>query len=95
MDLEGSMFEEREHYREEWRLNVASLDEDIRTSDQAAIGFAHLGLKSALMLNGGALVALPAFTALFSIDVVDSENGLVVAIIFFVLGLIAGWYLHC
>ena len=52
----------RDHRRlmlEEWRLNVQTTIEASRAMESHAVEYAQIGLKSAFLVNAGALVALP------------------------------------
>lgn len=84
-----------EHWRnrelldlEHWRANVGSVDDDRRLADSTAAQLAQMTLKSGFLLNGGALIAVPAFLALFEERAPGLVSQLAFAIGIFVLGLI-------
>ncbi|MET0105680.1 MAG: hypothetical protein ABW072_11125 [Sedimenticola sp.] len=83
--------ENRKEYVEEWKLNVFRFDEDIRSSTEGAVEFAQQGIRSGLMLNGGALVAVPAIIALFAVDVSQVASGIILSGVLFVIGLLLSW----
>ncbi|MCH9052631.1 MAG: hypothetical protein IIA72_16415 [Proteobacteria bacterium] len=79
--------ERRLAFLEEWRTNLTPIQESIASADRGAIDFALAGLKSGFLLNGGALIALPAFIEIFKLKPGDADL-FVFAAIPFALGLI-------
>lgn len=75
-------------HNERWRTDVEPAEADIRTSMEGVLAFARLTLSSLFLLNGGALVALPAFASLVGLAT-RNERLLMGALGLFVLGLIA------
>jgi hypothetical protein len=60
-------------------------------ADKAAIELGQSILKTGTLLNGGALVAIPAVVALFGIDAKAVARNLLIAAGLFVLGLLFSW----
>src|SRR5437016_2592910 len=58
----------REDFRREIERHVEPQRTAARETDKSAIAFAQSTIKTATLLNGGALVAIPAGVALFGID---------------------------
>ena len=51
-------------YLEEWRVGVLQQESAVQAANKGAIEFAQLGIRVGLILNGGALIALPALLTL-------------------------------
>jgi len=71
----------------EWDASLGPHREARKSASEAAVSFAQLGLKSCLLLNGGALIALPAYV---SLDDACQGPLIVLAAASFVAGLVAG-----
>ncbi len=78
----------REAYRDDLEFAAAPLRADRIENYQAALKFADSGIRSLFVLNGGGLVALPAFLALFKIEVRIAAVWVLLGGALFVLGLI-------
>lgn len=50
-----------EDFWREWEANIRPSREAKVAASEGAVEFAKIGIKSSLVLNGGALIALPAF----------------------------------
>jgi hypothetical protein len=78
----------RTKYRADLEFATNPMRADARTNYESAVKFADAGIKSAFALNGGGLIAAPAFIALFKVDPQLARNWIVGAGGVFVLGLI-------
>jgi hypothetical protein len=58
----------RDQFRTELEFASAPMRDTARANYEGAVKFADAAIKSTFALNGGGLVALPAFIALFKID---------------------------
>jgi len=56
----------RNAFLDQWRTELAPIDAMIALGTQSATKFALTGLRSGYLLNGGALIALPAFIEIFN-----------------------------
>lgn len=83
--------DEREWFLDEWRTGVAPLAEASLRQAESANGFAQTVIRSSLLLNGGALIAVPAIVALFMPDTSQHQEPLLLVLRTFIAGLIAGW----
>lgn len=72
------------HYLERWKVDVTPVEQVAVEAGKGSIAFAQAAIKSGLILNGGALVALPAFTQIFGI----SASQLIEPIQYFLLGIV-------
>jgi hypothetical protein len=79
----------REDFRREIERHVEPQRTAARDPDKSAIAFAQSAIKTATLLNGGALVAIPAGVALFGIDATAVMRALFLAAGLFVGGLVA------
>lgn len=48
-------------FLEEWKTNLTPIQNAMTLADRAAIDFGSAGIKAGFLLNGGALIAVPAF----------------------------------
>jgi hypothetical protein len=80
---------ERDQFRTEWQFATAPIREQALQNYQGALKFADAALKAVFALNGGGLIALPAFVALFKIDALAVRFGVIVAGAIFIGGLVA------
>lgn len=60
------------HYLERWKADIVPVEQFVIEAGKGAIAFAQTALKSGFILNGGALIALPAFIQIFSVSDVAS-----------------------
>jgi hypothetical protein len=60
--------ERREEFRREIECHVEPQNRSTLQTDKLAIELGQSGLRTATLLNGGALVAIPAVITLFGID---------------------------
>jgi len=60
-------------------------------SEKAALVFAQNSIKTSQILNGGGLIAIPAFVSLFNISVQANQNLLVESAMTFTAGLVFAW----
>jgi hypothetical protein len=79
----------RAKYRADLEFATNHLRDDSRSNYESAVKFADAGIKSTFALNGGGLIALPAFVALFKLDAQLASNWIISAGVVFVLGLIS------
>jgi len=78
----------RERFRDDYEFAIGPLRDGQRANFDAALKFADGGIKALFGLNGGGLIALPAFTALFKIDMQAAASLVLAAGIIFVIGLV-------
>src|SRR5262249_31738 len=79
----------REKFRADLEFMAAPVRESARLHYECAMKFADAGIKSLFTLNGGGLVALPAFIALLKIEPKQTASvWIIVAAAVFVFGLI-------
>ncbi len=72
---------------EQWRIDLAPLQDDISEAGHAAIAFIQSCLKAGYMLNGGALIALPLFVLLLGGATAEGAGVFLYAVSAFVIGL--------
>ncbi len=60
------------HYLERWKADIVPVEQHVIEAERGAIAFAQTALKSGFILNGGALIVLPAFMQIFSVSDVAS-----------------------
>jgi hypothetical protein len=87
--------EQREEFRREIERHVEPYIEAAHKSDQSAIELGQSTLKTSTLLNGGALVAIPAVVTLFGIETKSIITNLLIAGGLFALGLIFCWLSGC
>ena len=75
-------------FRVELEVITAPLRSNLQSNYEAAIKFADGAIKSAFALNGGSLIGVPAFIALFKIDAKVAAVSIMAAGAMFVVGLI-------
>ena len=75
-------------FLDQWRTELAPIDAKIALAIQSATSLAQTGLRSGYILNGGALIALPAFIEIFGKFEPNNTRAYTFSAIFFVLGLI-------
>ena len=78
----------RNAFLDQWRTELAPVDAQIALATESATSLALTGLRSGYLLNGGALIALPAFIEIFNKFKIGDTNLFVFAAVPFVLGLI-------
>ena len=78
----------RELFRTEWEFAAAPYRSDARMNYESAIKFANAGIKSLFTLNGGGLIALPAFIALFDVDRKKAAFWIIVTAVVYIVGLV-------
>jgi hypothetical protein len=83
--------EHREEYRREIERNVEPLVQAAHDSDKMSVEIAQSVLRTATLLNGGALVAMPAIITLFGVDAKYTMRSLLIAGGLFVSGLGFSW----
>jgi hypothetical protein len=85
----------RTEYREELRRDIEKYVEPhiaaAHDTDKGAIELGQSILKTGTLLNGGALVAIPATVTLFGVDAKSIITQLLVAGGLFALGLLLSW----
>ena len=75
-------------FLDQWRTELAPVDAQIALATESATSLALTGLRSGYLLNGGALIALPAFIGIFKKLESGDTDLFVFAAIPFALGLI-------
>lgn len=75
-------------FLERWRTDVVPLHEAAERSRDMAFGFAQTAIRSMFLLNGGALVAVPAFAELVGTAFQENMTALLLSGSGFVAGLI-------
>jgi hypothetical protein len=81
----------REEYRREIAQHVEPLMEAARNTDKQAVEIALSVFKTSNLLNGGAIVAIPAVVTLFGLDAKAVADPLLIAGGIFAGGLISSW----
>lgn len=85
----GQLHVERErNYHQRWNLIVEPIDHSGEHSRELANGFAKMALQTLFLLNGGALIALPAFGPLTNTGFNDNMNTALIGVAGFVIGLV-------
>ena len=79
----------RNAFLDQWRTELAPIDAKIALATQSATSLALTGLRSGYLLNGGALIALPAFIEIFNKLKPGDTDLIEFMAIPFVIGLIA------
>lgn len=62
-----------------------------RMNFESAVKFAEIAIKAAFTLNGGAMIALPAFAALFKVNVAAAQGYMWASAIMLSFGLLVAW----
>ena len=75
-------------FLERWRTDVEPLHEGAERSREMAFGFAQTAIRSMFILNGGALVAVPAFAELVGTAFQENPTAFLPSGLGFVTGLI-------
>jgi hypothetical protein len=77
----------RKQFRDDYEFAVGPLRDNVRANYEGALKFADSGIRTLFSLNGGGLIALPAFAALFKTDMHTAAVWIVSAMVAFVIGL--------
>lgn len=85
LDRIHTKLENQRVHNERWNINVGAVQKNEMAASGSAVDMAKLTLRSAFLMNGGALIALPAFGQLVGSI---SKGYLVFALGAFVLGLV-------
>ncbi len=90
LDLERRRYmdETTRTFLERWRTDVKPLHEHRLMSREHAYGYAKLAIQTMFLLNGGALIAFPAFTQLLGTAFKDHVTIALMSIGGFVFGLV-------
>src|SRR4051794_14498609 len=83
--------EHRDEYRRRIEREVEPLNQAAHDSLETAIDLGQSIVKTGTLLNGGALVAIPAVISLFGVDAKSIIRNLFVAGGLFVAGLLCSW----
>ena len=75
-------------FLERWRTDVGPLHEAAERSRDMTFGFAQMAIRSMFLLNGGALVAVPAFAELVGAAFQENLTAFLLSGLGFVTGLI-------
>lgn len=86
-EIEQVSREKRAGYLTEFRANLDPVERRAENSSRAMVDFASIAINSSFIMNGGALVAIPAILE-FSNDNAISEIGFIVPSILFVIGIV-------
>jgi hypothetical protein len=89
MEIEIDPYAPRERFRVDYQFAVSPLRDDARLNYDGALKFADSGIKALFGLNGGGLIALPAFATLFKTEIHAVLPWVATAMVTFVVGLIA------
>lgn len=74
-------------YLQGWQIQVSPIHEEKERSRELSSGFAQMGIKSMFILNGGSLIALPAFAEIANKNIAENIPLFVGSISCFVVGL--------
>lgn len=74
-------------YLEEYKTTVDHIEDRAIAAEGVSVDYAQLSIRSGIIINGGALLAIPAFRALFENTSETSTDPLITAAIWFVAGL--------
>jgi hypothetical protein len=94
-DLIKQQHEHREELRRDIETYVEPEIEAAHNADKSSIELGQSILRTATLLNGGALIAIPAVVTLFGIDAKSIMRNLLWAGGCFALGLIFSWLSGC
>jgi hypothetical protein len=85
--------EYRDMFLKEWQVAMNPMNEWAKEADKGANAYAQSVIKSAYLLNGGGLVAVPAAVSLFKVDVDVGQSlaGIAGASALFITGIILAW----
>ena len=86
-EIEQANREKRASFLSEWRVNMDTVERLRDRADQSASEFALAAVKTSYLLNGGALVAIPAILQIGHAGTI-SKPSLMAATISFVVGII-------
>lgn len=78
----------RELFLRDWEASVPPIERKGQEADRGAVDYSLLGIKSAFILNGGALVVLPALTPVFGINTTCNKGLLIWAAAIFMVGIL-------
>lgn len=86
----GSSDEQTRHlvFLEHWRTELAPIEGRSAQANRAGNDYALAGIKSGYLLNGGAVIAVPAFWKLLEQPSGEDQLFVIVAVAIFVIGLI-------
>ncbi len=88
IDRENFLNERTRTYLERWRTEVQPLHEGAERSREMAVSFSKQGIQTIFFLNGGALIAFPAFAQLVGTAFRDHVAAALLGIGGFVTGLV-------
>ncbi len=83
--------EVRESFRRDIENQVEPLRSASMASDRGAIDLAELIIKNATLLNGGAIIAIPAIVGLLGIDLRSDKWKFILIASIFASGLVSAW----
>ena len=89
MDKIQALFELEKQARENLEYAIRPQVEHLRMNYDASTKFAEQAIKSGFLLNGGAIVVLSGFAALFKVNPKSAAVGLVCTALAFIFGLVA------
>jgi hypothetical protein len=89
--LRQDLRERRENFRREIELEVDPHIAVAAASERAAFDLAQASIRTILVLNGGAFVAMPAIVTLFGLDASAIRSQLVLTAVLFTGGLAIAW----
>ena len=75
-------------FLQSWQIQVAPIHEEQERSRELGAGYAQVGIKSMFILNGGALVALPAFVKMAGTGLATETAFFASSVASFVIGLV-------
>jgi hypothetical protein len=89
VDKTQALFELEKQARENLEYALRPQVEHLRMNYDASTRFAEQAIKSGFLLNGGAIVVLSGFAALFKVNPKSAAVGLVCTALAFIFGLVA------
>ena len=85
----GKQLERERVFLERWKTDVSPVQERKERSREFTNQYAQISLKAPFLLNGGAVIAFPAFAKIVDVAVTKNSWVFVASILAFVVGLVA------
>lgn len=86
-----SWYKYRGAFLQEWTQTITPLLGEAKDASRGALEFAQSAIKTAFLLNGGGLLAVPTAVAMFNIGVRDYQRDLLIVAAMFVSGLVLAY----
>ncbi len=90
-DLRESLRRDRESFRRDLEGEVDPHLATAVTSERAAFDLAQASIRTSILLNGGAFIAIPTIVTLFGLDVLAVKFSLIGTTVLFAGGLLTAW----